>query len=790
MEKYLDSSLSSIERAKDLLAKLTVREKVEQLNCFVPHPRNGAESYMGKTFGHASALQFRRIPTLEECIEFQKTLQKQIIESSRWGIPAIFHMEGLNGAYFPGATSFPSPLGRGSSFNPMLEEKIGEAVGRQERALGITYTLAPVLDISRDSRMGRQGETYGEDPTLTSALGVAFTKGIQMESRELKSDAVAKHFLASQNSLGGIHGTNITASYKTLQEIHAKPFQAAISKANLQGIMPCYSSFDGESPHTSKRLLTNLLRESMEFKGLVCADYGAIANSHLVHKQYKSLATAGIKSLEAGMDMEFHEIQCYNDELVEIFEKNEKDISILDRAVMNVLTRKFEMGIFENPYSLELSEVKDEILQTDRDVSLQSARESLVLLKNNGVLPIKKEKVQIALIGKHAKSARNFFGGYSHVSMYEACLAAHKSMAGLTSDGDNDYPRIPTTNVQDDDNEEFENVLKTINPNVKNLIEEFEERFGKENIVFEFGYHTIGEDESQFKAALEVIKKSDIAVLTLGGRHTSSSIATTGEGIDTTNINLPKCQDQFILEAKKLKKPLIGIHFDGRPISSDIANDNLDAIIEAWNPSEFGAEAIVDVLTGKVNPSGKMPLSTMYNAGQSTVFYNHPWGSAYTQSRSIGFVDYVDASHYPRYGFGYGLSYTKFDYSNMIVEDNKESYKVTVTVTNTGEVAGAEVVQLYFTQLYTSSNRPNQELIGFSKVEINPNESKTINFDVSKTAFAFINEDEKWVIEESEIELQIGSSCYDIYMRKAVTNEINSEIKPSEREFYAEVEIK
>lgn len=788
MEMYLDKKLSPEKRAKDLLNRLTIKEKVEQLNCFLPTIEN-RKPPQNQVYGQVSAFGIREINDLEQAINFQREVQQEMIKRSRFNIPALMHMEGVNGAYIQGSTSFPSPLGRGATFNPKLEREIGKIVGVEERALGIPLTLAPVLDIARDPRMGRYGEAYSEDPTLTAKMGVEFTKGIQQSSSNMTTHGVAKHFVASQNSLGGIHGADLTLPINTIKENHAKPFQAAIAEANLKGIMPCYSAFNGKSTHTSKAILKGLLIDEMRFDGLVVSDYCGISNAHDVHKQYADVVTAGIEALKAGVDIELHQIISFNEEFTRRFESGEEDIEPLDRAVFNVLKAKFETGTFDNPFSLSKEEVLEVQRNVDKNISLQCAQESLVLLKNDGILPLANENIKkIAVIGKHAKSARNFFGGYTHLSMAEGIRAAKKSMAGLVDGKESTYPKIAKTDVQEDDFPNFEEVLKFQNSSCRSLIEELTLRY--DDVSYEFGYQTIGDDESDFISALKLIESSDVAILTLGGKHGTSSIATMGEGVDATSINLPKCQERFIDIASQLGKPLIGVHFDGRPISSDIADEKLNAIIEAWNPSEFGAQAIVDVISGEINPSGKMPVSTLYNAGQVPLYYNHPWGSAYTQGESVGFPNYVDCSHHPRYPFGYGLSYTEYKYSNIVLNETGNSFFVECDVENIGEKNGSESVQLYFSLTQTSMNRPNIELVGFEKVQLNSNEKKRVRFEVEKTVFSFVDEMGSWIQEKGHIKFMIGPNSRDITLDVSCEILSTKEIDCTKRSFYAVSSIK
>ena len=399
MKSYRDHTLGAKERASLLLKEMSLDEKMAQINCVFPFDQDAYnfEKIQQETkygMGEVSTLEMRRMETLDEVAAWQRKVQKIVMENSAHRIPAIFHMEGLCGAFIQDSTSFPSGIGRGASFDPKLEEQIAEIVSRQETACGITHILAPVLDVARDPRMGRFGESYGEDASLVSAMGAAYTKGIQKNTvASRKAESVAKHFVAFHNSQGGIHGTHSETPTRLLEEVFAKPFQAAITESDLKGIMPCYCSVNGEDVSASHNMLTKLLREKMGFDGMCISDYGAVGNAHSVHHIGETFEEAGAMCLHAGMDIEMPSCTGYNEKLKEMFSSGKLDIHILDTAVLRVLEGKFRMGLFENPYALEGKELHALVMQeADRNTSLRSARESMVLLKNDGVLRQKGKK--------------------------------------------------------------------------------------------------------------------------------------------------------------------------------------------------------------------------------------------------------------------------------------------------------------------------------------------------------------------------------------------------------------
>lgn len=772
MEKYRDSSLSPKERAQDLLSRMSLEEKMGQVNCLFPYGDNWdvVEKDMEHGIGQVSTLDVRVIKSLEEAAAWQRRIQKKVMEKSEHGIPAVFHMEGLCGPFIQDSMSFPAGIGRGASWDPELEEKVGEIVGRQELSCGITQVLAPVLDISRDSRMGRQGETYGEDPALAAAMGTAYVKGIQNQTvAGRKAESVAKHFLGFHGSQGGIHGANCDIPDRLLEEVYAKPFQAAVSGAGLRGVMPCYCVINGEPASASEKILTGLLREKMGFEGVCVSDYGAVGNVHNTQKVCENVTEAGLLCMKAGMDVEAQNCTGFNRELGEWFRTGKADMAILDRAVLRILEAKFRMGLFEHPYALEGEELRRTFTgEEDREISLRSALESMVLVKNNGVLPLKPDIKKIAVIGCHAANARSLFGGYTHLSMVEAVHAVANSIAGLKSGNihGRELVTVPGTQIQSDETEEFDEILRCQKPGCPSILEKLREKLAGTEVKYAYGYAIAGNDLSHMDEALKLAAEADVILMTLGGKHGSCSVASMGEGVDATDINLPECQEEFIRRAAKLGKPLVGIHLNGRPISSDVADQYLDGILEAWNPSEMGAEAIVQVLTGEYNPGGKLPVSVARNAGQIPTYYNHPNGSAWHQGESIGFAEYVDMPHTPRYFFGYGLSYTEFVYTNLLISpeeaDAEKEILISVEVENTGAVRGSEVVQLYLCDVYASMTRPVKELAGFKRIMLEPGEKRRVIFKLRASQTAFLDTCMNWKVERGEFEALVGSSSEDI----------------------------
>lgn len=800
MEKYLDEGLAPEKRAEDLLSRMSLDEKMGQINCIFPldQPLENYQKACLHGIGQVSTLALRSVTSLEEAATWQRSYQNMIMAQSEHHIPATFHMEGLCGAFLQGAASFPAGIGRGASFDPELEEKIGAIVSRQELSCGITQVLAPVLDISRDSRLGRQGETYGEDSTLTASMGAAFVRGVQtQEVAGRHAESEAKHFLGFHYSLAGIHGANVELGERQLMEVYAKPFQAAIRDAGLRGVMPCYCSVNGEPISSSRKFLTQWLRKDMGFDGVVGADYSAVSNVYHAQHVAESETEAGIMCLTAGLDIEQQNCVCYNNEMKEKFASGEADLAILNQAVLRVLTAKFRMGLFEHPFALEGENLKTAFSHgADQNIILQSALESLVLLKNDGTLPLKKNCRKIAVVGAQAKNSRIFFGGYTHESMEEAVHAVANSIAGMESGSvqGKEMLTVPGTQIQSDETEEFDAVLQQQKPDCKSLLEQLREDLPEVNVAYAYGYAVAGDDLSHLEEALKVCEGADLILVTLGGKNGSCSVASMGEGVDGTDINLPKCQDVFLDRAAKLGIPMVGVHFNGRPASSDTADKCLNAMLEAWSPSEMGAKAISMVLRGEYNPSGKMPVTTARVAGQIPIFYSHDNGSSWHQGESIGFSDYVDMPHRPRYYFGQGLSYTTFAYSNCRLSQKEvtaaDQLEVCFELTNTGDCLGTEVVQLYVRDEKASVIRPVKELEGFGRVKLRPGETRHVTFLLPVSQLAFVGRDMNWKVEKGTVEIQIGSSSEDIRLKDAFLITESKRIVGRERGLYAEFKCK
>ncbi len=797
MEIYKNIEYTPEERAEDLISKMSFEEKLGQLVGY--NPAEWSSDDLDKDYedgvGQVCLIVGINERTTEEVADLQRKLQKKIIEKSRFGIPAIFHVEALSGVMIPGATSFPSGIGQASTFNPQNQEEIGKIIGKQARAVGATQVLAPVLDISRDPRLGRMGEGYGEDPALASAMGSAYVRGVQLDGDfERSTFATAKHFLGYHNSQGGIHAATCDIPERLLREVYAKPFQAAITEANMQGIMPCYSSINGQPVAGSKEILTDLLCDEMKFQGIVVADYSSVREIFERHKVCESYGEAGKRALIAGLHQELPSAKCYTPEHLQIYKNDNEFMDVLNLAVKKVLTGKFKLGLFENPFAYDDAHIK-EIYKDKKNISttLKSARESLVLLKNQDILPWKRKKQKVAVIGYHANSTRAMFGGYSYMSTTESFLGVQNTAAGFDVKNKSDKSNVSfyQGSKVEVEHPDAEKLAKQVLPGSKNLLEELRDRIPEMKFTYAFGYPYIGNDSSGHEEAIENAKEADMIVMTVGGKYGTGTSSSIGEGIDGTDINLPLCQEELIEKLGKLGKPIVLIHFGGRPISSDMADKYGDAILEVWNPGEQGANAIVSTLIGEYNPGGKMPVTTPYSAGQIPIYYNHQNGSSYHQNTMSAFREYVDCPHEPRYYFGHGLSYTTFEYSNLKLDKTslkaKDKLLVSISISNTGKLDGDEVVQLYIKDCRASMVRPVMELVGFKRIHVKAGETKRLEFSIMLNQLAFLDNEMRWKIEAGQMEILVGSSSADIRLAENFYIEDNGYVDGANREFYAKV---
>ncbi len=739
-------------RIEDLLSKMTLEEKIAQLGS-VPSGKlveNGkfskekARELLKNGIGQITRVAGYAERDPLESVEIINEIQKFLKEETRLGIPAIIHEECLSGVMTKGATTFPQAIGMASTFEPEDIQKMTSIIRKEMKAFGVHQGLSPVLDIPRDPRWGRTEETFGEDPYLVARMAESYIKGLQGEDWREGIIATAKHFTAYGISEGGRNLGPARVSERELREVFLFPFEVAVRRANVGSLMNAYHEIDGIPCASSKFLLTKVLREEWGFKGFVVSDYSAIEMLHTFHKVAKDLKTAAIKALEAGIEIELPDIKCYGEPLLSAVKEGAISMSVIDTAVSRVLRAKILLGLLEDDIYADPSKIKDILDNPEhRTFAREFARKSIVLLKNDGILPISKEVKSIAVIGPNADSTKSLHGDYSYTS----------HIAGV-SDG------IRTVTV-----------LEGIKSKV----------FSRTTILYAKGCELNSESREGFNEALDIASKSDVIIAVMGENSGLFKRGISGEGNDRIDLNLPGVQRELLKALKELGKPIVLVLTNGRPLSITWEKENVSAIIEAWYPGEEGGNAIADVIFGDYNPGGKLPISFPKDVGQIPVYYNR---------KPSAFSEYLTTDTKPLFPFGYGLSYTTFEYSDLEIKPGvvlPGGYvDISLKIKNTGNMAGDEVVQLYIHDEWASVERPVKELKGFKRVHLEPQEEKKVTFRLFMDQLAFYDEAMRFIVEAGTFEVMIGSSSEDIRLTgKFEVSETKTITK--DRRFYSEV---
>lgn len=723
---YQDPALGIEERVADLLSRMTLEEKFAQMRLIRPTPEKCQAEHFDLSVLENNRHRIGAIYNASSMsAQVVKEIQDWVLENTRLGIPVAFHGESLHGVMHKNATCFPQGVGLGATFHPALMEKIATQIGKEARANGLTMTYAPNVDLSRDPRWGRVEENYGEDPYLTSRLGVAYVKGLQSQGVA----ACPKHYIAHGSPEGGINLAPVHCGEREFREVMMVPFQKVIMEGGAMGIMPAYSEWDGVPVHASRYLLTDLLRGEFGFTGVVVSDYGAIKMLHEFHKISATRTEAGKMALYAGVDVEAPSIIGFNAELQEQVRNGEVPMEWVDLAVSRVLRHKFAMGVFENPYA-DAEAMEQNRNAAALELARQAARESLVLLKNeDNLLPLSDSIGKVALIGPNADNPQ--LGGYTVREAIE---------------------------------------------NTVTLRQALEERLGRDRVIFARGCSTAGGSDEQLNAAVEAAKNADVAILVMGDNSNyyggigwgdaelDGKVAVTcGEGFDSHTLQLPGRQHELIRAVYATGKPVVLVMESGRPYAICWEKENIPAILQAWYPGEQGGYAVAETLFGDNNPSGRLPISFPRSAGHIPAFYNHKTSArGYYKvrgSKDNPGRDYVFETPDPLFGFGEGLSYTSFTYADLTVPETSkigEPVQVSVTVENTGKRAGYEVVQLYVTDCVCRITPFVRQLKGVDKIWLEPGQKKTVTFTLDQEAFAFINEKMQPEVEPGEFLIRVG----------------------------------
>lgn len=741
-------------RVANLLEQMTLDEKLAQLRSYWVFDLQTKGELDPQKFGSKLKDGIGQITRLagsstmhpQAAAKAANSLQRFLVERTRLGIPAIIHEECCSGAMVLGGTAFPEMLGLAATFEPRLAEEMADVIRRQLRAIGAHQGLSPVLDVARDPRWGRVEETFGEDPTLVSHFGVSYVRGLQGADLSTGVMATGKHFVGHSLSLGGLNCAPVQIGPRELLNTFIAPFQAAIRDANLASIMNAYPELDGELVAISRRLLTDILRGELGFDGLLVSDYNAINMIHDYHFAAPDFKTAAHWALRAGIDVELPTTLCYGDPLRAALDAGEIGLEFVDLAAKRHIQKKVELGLFEKPYVDEGRVL--EVFETPEQRSLARglAAKSLVLLKNDGSLPLKKAIRSLAVIGPNAHNSRNLLGDYSYASVLER---VQLNLPENSSFVDADPREIAKHDLE----------IPTVLESIKALVS------GNTRITYAQGCPVTGGDRSGFSEAIEAAQQADAVVLVLGDHSGLTPECTTGETRDSIDLQLPGLQQELAETVIGAGKPVAVVLVNGRPFAISWLAEHAAAILEAWLPGEEGGKAVAAALFGDVNPGGKLPITFPRHVGQVPVFYNHkPSGGQSNWHR-----DYVEDSVDPLYSFGHGLSYTTFDYSGLAIgrprAKNGEVVEISLKVRNSGSVEGEEVVQLYVRDVFASSPRPVKELKGYARLVLQPGETRQLTFHLPVNQLAYIDSDSDLALEAGAIEVMLGSSSEDIRLR-------------------------
>lgn len=726
-----NTKLSATEFVQNLMSKMTLEEKIGQMNQYngfwdvtgpVPPKGDAKLKYEHLKKGLVGAvLNVKGVDNV-------RRLQEIAVTETRLGIPLLFGFDVIHGY----KTISPIPLAEAASWNLKAIEKSARMAAIEASAVGINWTFAPMLDISRDPRWGRVMEGSGEDPFLASKIGVARIKGFQ--GNDLASvntiAATAKHFAAYGFVESGRDYNTVDVGTSTLYNIIFPPFKAAV-EANVQTVMNSFNVINGIPATANQWLQRDILKSEWNFKGFVVSDWGS-GLEMIEHGFAKNLSEVAEMSANGGSDMDM-ESYAYVKHLKKEVESGKVKIKIIDEAVERILLVKYALGLFDDPYKYcSKQREKEWIKNSSFDTTvLEIARESIVLLKNeNKLLPLKKEQKNIAVIGSLANDKNSPLGSWR--------LGADDSSAISVLEGLKKYNNQIS----------FSKGAELISSTPK--------------FIDELKINTT--DKSGFNAAIQLAKKSSIVIMVLGEYGYQS-----GEGRSRVDIGLPGVQQELLEVVYKVNPNIILVLMNGRPLTISWAHKNIPAIVETWQLGSQSGNAIADVLFGIYNPSGKLPMTFPRSVGQIPLYYNHYNTGRPGPKKDVFWSHYTDESNKPLYPFGYGLSYSKFEYSNLSLNtSDQKKIKVQVTVKNTSEIAGEEIAQLYIRDKVASIVRPVKELKGFKKFKLLPNESKTIEFILTEKELGFYNNIGKFIIEPGEFDIMVGTSSESVLSKSFI----------------------
>jgi beta-glucosidase len=739
--------------AAALLNQMTLAEKIAQLgSCWIYELQTGGKiddkkvaARLRDGIGQITRLAGATTLTPDQAARAANHLQRQLMEHTRLKIPAILHEECCSGSMMLGGSVFPQIIGLAGTFMPELAEKMTTEIRRQLRAIGAHQGLAPVLDISRDPRWGRIEETFGEDPLLVSQFGVRYIRGLQ--GSDLKDGVIAtgKHFIGHSLSQGGLNCAPVLAGKRAMWDVLLLPFQAAIRDAGLASLMNAYPELDEDVVAASREILTDLLRGQLGFEGLIVSDYEAIKMIHTYHKMAPDYQEAARLALRAGIDVELPTTDCYTKDLVKAVENGSIPLVWIDRSVLNHLVKKFELGLFENPFVNEGRALELFGTPQQRALARMIAEKSMTLLTNDNTLPISPSVRSLAVIGPNADSSRNLLGDYSYAAM-SALL--HFNKIENSSFIDKDPAPLVEQTMQ-----------------VSTILEALRNRAEGIQISYARGCDLNSQDRSGFAEAVELAENSDMTILVLGDRSGLTPDCTCGETRDSADLRPPGVQMELANLILATGKPVVVVLVSGRPLAVPDLAEKANALLEAWLPGEEGAAAVAAVLFGDINPGGRLPVTFPRSVGQVPIYYNHKASG----STSMFYTHYVAESIEPLFPFGHGLSYTTFAYSDLSLSAPAvkagDTLDIRCKVRNTGAMAGEEVVQLYLNDEYASIPRPVKELKGYCRIKLDVGDEKTVLFHLPIDIMAYYDRDLNLQLEAGKVNVMIGSSSQDIRLK-------------------------
>ncbi|MEV0953286.1 glycoside hydrolase family 3 N-terminal domain-containing protein [Promicromonospora sp. NPDC050249] len=746
------------ERVRELHAQMTLEEKLAQLvgywldqggNVVAPMQGEmaagqGSSSLQETTkngLGHYTRVYGTRPVDPVERAAWLWAEQRRLKRETRLGIPALVHEECLTGLAAWQAATFPTPLAWGASFDPELVAEMGRLIGDSMRELGIHQGLAPVLDVVRDPRWGRVDECIGEDPYLVGTVGTSYVRGLQGGGVH----ATLKHFVAYSGSKAGRNHAPVSAGPREIADVFLPPFEMAVLDGGVRSVMASYNDVDGVPMHSSGEYLTDLLREHWGFDGVVVADYFGVAFLTVMHAIAADRGAAAAAALEAGVDVELPSGDAYLEPLAALVTDGTVPVEIVDRAVLRALKQKEELGLLDpDVYEDAPPAVVDLDSPAHRDVARRLAEESVVLLSNDGVLPLGSwhdKPARVAVIGPNAARPEALMGCYSFANH----VLAH-------------FPGVPTG---------FEI------PSVAEALAVEFDRAGlpAPELTFAQGCEVEGDDTSGFAEAVAAAEAADVAVVVVGDQAGLFGRGTVGEGNDSESLELPGVQRELVEAVLAAGKPVVMVLITGRPYAVGWALDGAQgsgeagarkpgAVLQAFFPGEEGGSALAGVISGRVNPSGRLPVSLPRSSGAQPYSYLHPILGGASEVTS------TDST--PPRSFGFGLSYTTFARELVSVDRVVAAggtFGAVVTVTNTGGVAGSDVVQLYGRDVLGSVARPTAQLLGYHRVTLEPGESTTVTFDVPTTRLAFTDRSMTRVVEPGDVEVWVGAHAADSVVR-------------------------